>query len=176
VPKADDGCASFLTAETCLCAGQRYLRYPRSMSQSNDRPSGSDSRPVPRPGRRESPLAILAIAASVGAAIWVGSPFITGEPEPWDAEKGLTFLYYPGALFLAGLACGFVTPRRPFMVYAGLVAGQASYMLLVLPGGPLVVLGLVFLAFYTTLAMVGFAAARVVWSVLGVREDRPTAA
>ena len=119
------------------------------------------------PGR---PLVALTFAIGLGAAIWAASPFIVHEAEPWDAEQGMSFLYYPAALVIAGLLCGLLTPRRPGISYAGLVVGQVAYMTLFQPAGPFVILGIVFLLFFTVLAMAGWAIARVMLHLLRAKQ------
>ena len=111
-------------------------------------------------------LFALTLAIGLGAAIWAASPFIVHEAEPWDADQGMSFLYYPAALVIAGLLCGLLTPRRPGISYAGLVAGQVAYMTLFQPAGPFVILGIVFLLFFTVLAMAGWAVGRLAIHVL----------
>ena len=91
----------------------------------------------------------------LGAAIWLLSPWITGRSEPWDAEGG----YYAGGLLLSGVVGGLVLPLHWASVTLGIFAGQ----LLVIIGGILAdpasgglwPLGVLFLAFYSSLALLG---------------------
>ena len=91
----------------------------------------------------------------LGAAIWFLSPWLTGRSEPWDSEDG----YYAGALLATGALGGLLFPRHWPSVSAGILAGQ----LLVIIGGVLAdpasgglwPLGVVFLAIYSALAVVG---------------------
>lgn len=93
------------------------------------------------------------LSAAAGAAIWALSPTIVGNAEPWDAES----FYYVLALLAVGLLLGVVRPRRFWMHYVGVFFGQLIYMLLFLPLGPLIAIGLVFLAGYSLLSLVGAA-------------------
>lgn len=92
-------------------------------------------------------------SAAAGAAIWALSPAVTGSPEPWDADSP----YYVLALSIVGLALGFVRPCRFWMHYPGMFFGQLIYMLIFLPVGPLIALGVVFLAVYSLLSLAGAA-------------------
>lgn len=95
----------------------------------------------------------LSVAAGLGAGIWALSPVITGQVEPWDAESP----YYFVSLLVAGAIVGAVIPRHVWVVFLGVVAGQVIYMLIFLPAGPLVPLGMVFLAGYGFLSLLGAA-------------------
>jgi hypothetical protein len=102
-------------------------------------------------GRRSAFLLGLAL----GALIWLLSPVITGQREPWDAEGG----YYPGALVLTGLLGGLAMPPHWGSVAIGIFAGQAVVLLggvVAEPAsGGLWPLGLLFLAGYSVLGLVG---------------------
>jgi hypothetical protein len=91
----------------------------------------------------------------LGAAIWLLSPWITGRSEPWDAEGG----YYSGALLAAGMIGGLLIPMHWTSVALGIFVGQALVILggiLADPAsGSLWLLGLIFLAGYSVLALVG---------------------
>jgi hypothetical protein len=99
--------------------------------------------------------AAFALAVACGVGIWLLSPLITGKGEPWDAAGG----YYPGALCLSGLTVGFSFPAHPGVVALGIVIGQVLVLLGWVAGdatgGGLWVLGLVFLAGYGVVALVG---------------------
>jgi hypothetical protein len=91
----------------------------------------------------------------LGAAIWLLSPWITGRSEPWDAENG----YYSGALLATGVLGGLLLPMHWAILGLGILVGQALVILggvLAEPAsGGLWPLGLVFLAAYSILALVG---------------------
>ena len=95
------------------------------------------------------------IGFSLGAAIWLLSPMVTGRREPWDAEGP----YYVGTLFGAGIFGGLAIPTHWGSSTLGVFAGQASVLLagvLAEPAsGGLWPLGLVFLGFYSVLALFG---------------------
>ena len=107
------------------------------------------------------------IGVVLGAAIWLLSPWITGRSEPWDAESG----YYPGTLLAAGAVGGLLLPMHWSAVALGIFVGQALVILggvLADPAsGGLWPLGLVFLAGYSVVALIG--------SLLGavLRRGRP---
>lgn len=94
---------------------------------------------------------------ATGVAIWLLSPLISGRREPWDSGG----VYYPGALLLAGLLGGLLLSENSRSFAAGIFVGQV----LVLLGGVLVdpssgglwPLGVVFLALYSLLALLGAA-------------------
>ena len=98
------------------------------------------------------------VAAVRGAAIWGLSPLITEAAEPWDAESH----YYFVALFVAGGLVGLLCPRHILAAFLGIVVGQLVYMLIVLPSGALLPLGVLFLVGYGVLSILGlFLASRV---------------
>lgn len=106
---------------------------------------------------RRTPLwGVISVAALFGALIWALSPAITGVVEPWDASAP----YYFFALPVAGFVSGMLTGRPPWAHYAGVIAGQFLFGLAVLRFGPLILLGVSFLAVYGLLflggSMLGF--------------------
>ena len=123
----------------------------------------------PPPGSRRAALIVSAI---LGATIWGASPFLVGEAEPWDAEPGLRFFYYPTALLLAGFVSGLAARRRAGTAYWGLIIGQLAFMFAFLPMGPLMILGLGYLAVYTSLSILGVWLAELAM-VLGARSRVP---
>lgn len=100
----------------------------------------------------------ILVAAILGAAIWVLSPWVTGHKEPWDADG----IFYVGALLAAGLVSGAVSPKPLWAHYFGSFIGQLGYELLFLKIGPLFVIGIGFLLAYCLLFLAGaFGAGRV---------------
>jgi hypothetical protein len=93
----------------------------------------------------------LFLAVGLGAAIWAVSPVVAGFAEPWDADS----LYYFVSLFVAGAIVGLLCPRHIWSAFSGIVVGQLIYLLLFLPSGPLLPLGLVFLLGYGLLSLLG---------------------
>ena len=91
----------------------------------------------------------------MGAAIWLLSALITGRDEPWDAPG----FYYPGALLAAGVIGGFLFPGRWSVVTLGIFVGQAAVLMMRVMADPasggLWPLGLIFMAAYSLLALVG---------------------
>jgi hypothetical protein len=87
----------------------------------------------------------LAISAAAGALIWILSPWITGQSEPWDAEGP----FYLVALVVGGALAGALAPRPRWAHHVGAFAGQLLYELVALHVGPLLVLGVVFLLAYS---------------------------
>ncbi len=98
------------------------------------------------------------VAAVLGATIWFLSPWVTGHEEPWDVDG----IFYFGALIIAGLIAGAISPKPFWAHYFGSFIGQLSYELLFLKAGPLVVIGVGFLLAYCLLFVAAaFAAARI---------------
>ncbi len=97
----------------------------------------------------------LMFGCALGVAIWLLSPLIAGRREPWDAEGG----YYVGALLIAGVLGGFVVPTHWVSIALGILVGQAVVLVgsaVVWPSsGGLWPLGLVFLAGYAVLGLLG---------------------
>lgn len=93
----------------------------------------------------------LTASAVAGATIWALSPTLMGHVEPWDAEG----VYYPVTLFVSGLVLGVIGPRAIWAHAVGIVIGQFLYMLIFLPIGPLMVLGVLFLFVYSLLTLAG---------------------
>ena len=98
------------------------------------------------------------VAALLGAVIWGLSPLITEAVEPWDAESPYYFL----SLFVAGGLVGLLCPRHIWVAYLGIVVGQLAYMLIALPSGPLLPLGVLFLFGYGVLSLLGLVVASLV--------------
>ena len=95
--------------------------------------------------------AAFALALVLGAVIWALSRPITGKVEPWDANSAYYYLALLGAGFVAGLSI----PARKRFHYLGAWLGQLLYMILFLPLGGLIVLGVVVLFAYTLLFLAG---------------------
>src|SRR5439155_5227322 len=85
-------------------------------------------------------LLVFVAGSVLGALIWWGSPFVTGQREPWDAPLG----YYITALIAAGFAAALISPRHFWLAPPGIYLGQSIYAVVFLPTGPLLPLGLVF--------------------------------
>ena len=92
----------------------------------------------------------LCVASGLGAIIWAISPFVTGEIEPWDADSP----YYIVSLILAGTIVGGLIPKHLWTVFLGVVVGQIIYMLIFIPSGPLLLIGIVFLVGYGLLSLI----------------------
>jgi len=95
----------------------------------------------------------LVLSAAAGALIWALSPELAGKKEPWDSDSP----YYFASLLVAGAVLGMIGPRYIWAHAAGIVLGQLVYMLVFLPVGPLIVLGVFFLAGYSLLCVGGAA-------------------
>jgi hypothetical protein len=113
--------------------------------------------------KRRAALAFV-VAAVLSGSIWALSPLLAGDAEPWDSDGP----YYAAALVLAGAASGAAVPRSLWAHYLGAVAGQLGYELLFLPGGPLLLVGVLFLLVYSIL----FLAAAAFAAYLRVRVGR----
>jgi len=102
-------------------------------------------------------VAVFLTGLLIGGAIWWLSPLITGSREPWDAEG----VYYAGSLLGAGLFGGLLLPGQWRWFVVGVFVGQ---VLVLLAGvlrdpstGGLWPLGLIFLALYSVLTLLGAA-------------------
>jgi len=93
----------------------------------------------------------ILVSGILGALIWAFSPYATGMAEPWDAETP----YYFICLFSAGFITGILCPRHIWAVLLGIVIGQLLYMLIFLPLGPLIIIGVPFMFLYGLLALLG---------------------
>jgi hypothetical protein len=87
----------------------------------------------------------------LGALLWGASPVITGEREPWDSSTP----YYSIGLLVCGFVAACFGPKRFWIAPCGIYVGQFAYAFLVLPGGPLWVLGLIFGAVHCVVALIG---------------------
>jgi hypothetical protein len=106
---------------------------------------------------RKSVFAAL-VAAIAAALVWAASSSVTGKSEPWDAEGG----YYIGGLLIAGLVAGAIAPYALWAHYCGGIAGQLVYMVLFERTGPLIGVGVLFLALYALVLLGGsFVGARI---------------
>lgn len=121
--------------------------------------------------KRADTTALIA-AAVAGAAVWALSPSVTGKPEPWDADTP----YLSIALACAGLALGLVQPGRAAQHWLGIVLGQLAWEVAFLPVGPLIVVGVFFLAFWSLLtllaSLLGSLIRRVFSTPVGAVADR----
>jgi hypothetical protein len=108
----------------------------------------------------------LLVSAGAGVVVWALSPWLAGQREPWDAEG----FYYVGALVVAGVAAGLLTPRPFWAHYLGALIGQLVYAILVLGVSPLLIVGAVFLLGYTLIFLVG---AVVAAQMRGLVRERP---
>lgn len=118
------------------------------------RPSGSPLEPDHSVLMLERRAALL-IGAGLGAAIWLISPLLTGRREPWDVEGA----YYPAMLLGTGVLGGALAPSQWRKVALGVFGGQVVVLLVGViaePGsGGLWPLGILFLAVYSVLALLG---------------------
>ncbi|MCE5303004.1 MAG: hypothetical protein LLF97_07835 [Planctomycetaceae bacterium] len=101
-------------------------------------------------------LIAFGVSMFVGAFIWLSSPYITGQREPWDP---LSF-YYGGSLLVGGFAAGLFMPR-PFWLWAvGIWLSQVIGFVLCVDlsprGNPLWLFGLlVFLPVFSLFGLLG---------------------
>lgn len=102
----------------------------------------------------------LSFSAFLGALIWALSPTITGQAEPWDSESA----YYFIALFLAGALAALPGKRPVWAIYVGIILGQLLFILIFLPLGPLLSIGLIFMAVYSLLSLLAVVIIRQVLS------------
>ena len=115
--------------------------------QENSAPTKS-----PRPHRA---VWTFTAGAVLGMAMWVLSPLIAGETEPWDHNN-----YYLAALFGSGFLATWTGPKAFWAAPIGVYAGQAAVVIIGIPfttTASLWPLGLAIAAVYT--AVVSFAGA-----------------
>lgn len=98
-----------------------------------------------------SSIPAFLVSALAAAGVWALSPVVTGQAEPWDAGGA----YYATALVLAGLLAGLAFAAPLWMFYLGSIAGQLVYMLVFLPAGPLIVVGVGFLLVWSLVFLAG---------------------
>jgi hypothetical protein len=110
----------------------------------------------------------LVIGLACGVGIWLLSPLLARQVEPWDASGG----YYLGALLLAGVLGGWAAPSQVGRVVVGVFAGQVLVLLGRVVADPtsggLWPLGIVFLGIYSVPVLVG----AIVAAVLRRRRER----
>jgi hypothetical protein len=116
--------------------------------------------------KNEQRIAFI-IAVFGGAFVWVASPYITGQREPWDSETS----FYPCILFLTALFAGLIMPSRFWRwalgVWLGQIVGFLWCLLLSDRIGPLAAVGfLLFLPLYSLCALLGAAVAAAAHSLL----------
>ena len=90
------------------------------------------------------------VAFGLGAVIWALSPLVTGEIEPWDADSQ----YYIVSLLVSGAIVGGLIPKNLWTVFLGVVIGQLIYILIFLPSGPLLSLGIIILGGYALFSLI----------------------
>jgi hypothetical protein len=105
----------------------------------------------------KQPVIPALVAAISAAVVWAGSSYFTGHSEPWDGQGG----YYAGGLLVAGVVAGIIAPYTLWAHYCGAIIGQLLYVIVFQTTGPLIVIGVLFLAFYALIFLGG--------SLLGVR-------
>ena len=104
--------------------------------------------------------AVFILAMALGALIWLASPSMTGHREPWDANSP----YYVISLTAAGLVAGVFVPRRfwlwPIAIYLGQCAAIVALAFMTSHGdiGLFVPLGMIVLAMFALLSLLGAAA------------------
>jgi hypothetical protein len=75
------------------------------------------------------PWLVLATGIFCGAAVWCLSVPLTGMREPFDSAN----LYYPIAMFLAGIFATLPAPRCWWMAVLGIFLGERLYAFILLP-------------------------------------------
>lgn len=100
---------------------------------------------------KHSTLLAIAVSGIAGAAIWAASPVLTGKLEPWDADG----VYYIAALFATGLVCACIVPKPLWALCIGSILGQFLYGVFFVPLGPLMVIGLLVLVFWSLFFALG---------------------
>ncbi|CAG0950799.1 hypothetical protein RHDC4_00064 [Rhodocyclaceae bacterium] len=101
-----------------------------------------------------SPVVIAAVA---GLALWLGTSFLTGKREPWDASAYWT-VAYPAALLLSAYL-GHAYPERPWRWV--LVLFESQFVAMCLRNGELGSLWPLGMAMFAVIALPGVLAAYV---------------
>ncbi len=117
-------------------------------------------------GVRAAQLSVAAAGIVLGAAVWALSPSLSGVTEAWDHPP-----YYITSLFIAGLLAACCGPRQFWLAPLGIYVGQTLYAVLFLPGGPLWMIGMVFGAASSIVALAGAAVPFVIRRLLRPRRD-----
>ena len=66
-------------------------------------------------------FSLFILSVATGILLWVISPTLTGQSEPWDSPLGIPYL------FVAGFGLGFLGYERPWLWPLGLYLGQFIY-------------------------------------------------
>jgi hypothetical protein len=74
---------------------------------------------------RLSRLAVFAVGAALGLALWVVPALLSDEPLPWDSQGPL----FGVVLLFIGLILGFLGPGQPVAAIAGVFVGQLVVLL-----------------------------------------------
>ena len=90
----------------------------------------------------------------LGALIMWLSPAILLAEEPWDA-RGASFVLYLAALFFAGFIGAKLSKKYFYMVAVGVYLGQVVFLMAFIGGGPLFLVGMVYIAIYSLSALFG---------------------
>ena len=90
-------------------------------------------------------------AAFCAALVWFTFSNPSGQIEPWDEPAGA----YAAALILAGIVCGAGFKEPMWALYVGALIGQLLAMVILGQVGPLLLVGVLFLLFYTLLFLAG---------------------
>lgn len=85
-----------------------------------------------------------------GLLIWVFSPVLAGHEEPWDGSM----TYYLLGMLIPSIIIAIVFDVKGWMVAAGFFLGQLVFVIVksLSHPSPLIVIGVLFLAFYTLLS------------------------
>ncbi len=72
---------------------------------------------------------VLAAGLVCGALVWAASPLVTGVREPFDSDS----LYYPAAMFLAGVLASLPAPRFWWLAVVAVFLGEHLYGFIAYP-------------------------------------------
>lgn len=95
---------------------------------------------------------IFFLALFSGVLIWALSASITGQQEPWDSGSP----YYFVSLFVSGAIFGAIKPVRFHRWVVAIFIGQLIALIFV-GMGPLIIIGVVFLAVLSLIPLAGAA-------------------
>lgn len=99
-------------------------------------------------------LCSLAFVASTTFLVCYLTPYFFNVSEPWDLN-GLYFLGYLAILFLIGVVASALSFVHPLLVWLFAIFGQLLFLAVIHGGGPLMVLGLIYVSVYSLAVVFG---------------------
>lgn len=104
------------------------------------------------PNRNRNRIRLLISGLLLGFLVWVLSPWLVGQGEPWDAD----WPFYAIVMVLGGGILGAIWPRHFLLAYGSIWLGQCAALLLPPQDWTWLPLGVVTTAIGASLALFGF--------------------